>query len=80
MCSGHLLFDGPMHSKMDERALPKGEILFPSRTPTEIYEGLVGIGMEGSTLTTITGQGIGKPGAFRNGNGNVRHRIGINKI
>ncbi|XP_066492699.1 heterogeneous nuclear ribonucleoprotein M-like [Tiliqua scincoides] len=44
MFNGQLLFDRPMHVKMDERALPKGDF-FPSERPQQLPHGLGGIGM-----------------------------------
>ncbi|XP_059984002.1 heterogeneous nuclear ribonucleoprotein M-like isoform X2 [Lagenorhynchus albirostris] len=44
MFNGHLLFDRPMHVKMDERALPKGDF-FPPERPQQLPHGLGGIGM-----------------------------------
>ncbi|XP_077835921.1 heterogeneous nuclear ribonucleoprotein M isoform X5 [Macaca mulatta] len=44
MFNGQLLFDRPMHVKMDERALPKGDF-FPPERPQQLPHGLGGIGM-----------------------------------
>uniref|UniRef100_A0A6J0SJE8 Heterogeneous nuclear ribonucleoprotein M isoform X2 n=1 Tax=Pogona vitticeps TaxID=103695 RepID=A0A6J0SJE8_9SAUR len=44
MFNGQLLFDRLMLVKMDERALPKGEV-FPSERPQQLPDGLGGIGM-----------------------------------
>nr|XP_060642130.1 heterogeneous nuclear ribonucleoprotein M [Anolis sagrei ordinatus] len=44
MFNGQLLFDRPMHVKMDERALPKGDY-FPPERPQQLPHGLGGIGM-----------------------------------
>uniref|UniRef100_A0A8C5Y8B7 Heteroous nuclear ribonucleoprotein M n=1 Tax=Microcebus murinus TaxID=30608 RepID=A0A8C5Y8B7_MICMU len=44
MFNGQLLFDRPMHVKMDERALPKGDF-FPPERPQQLPHGLAGIGM-----------------------------------
>nr|XP_012331242.2 heterogeneous nuclear ribonucleoprotein M-like isoform X2 [Aotus nancymaae] len=44
MLNGQLLFDRPMHVKMDERALPKGDF-FPPERPQQLPHGLGGIGM-----------------------------------
>ncbi|XP_064335933.1 heterogeneous nuclear ribonucleoprotein M isoform X11 [Camelus dromedarius] len=47
MFNGQLLFDRPMHVKMDERALPKGDF-FPPERPQQLprMEGPFGGGME----------------------------------
>ncbi|KAM6218562.1 heterogeneous nuclear ribonucleoprotein M [Rhynchocyon petersi] len=45
MFNGQLLFDRPMHVKMDERALPKGGDFFPPERPQQLPHGLGGIGM-----------------------------------
>ncbi|XP_042692237.1 heterogeneous nuclear ribonucleoprotein M isoform X3 [Centrocercus urophasianus] len=44
MFNGQLLFDRPMHVKMDERAFPKGDF-FPPERPQQLPHGLGGIGM-----------------------------------
>uniref|UniRef100_A0A2K6SUW4 RRM domain-containing protein n=1 Tax=Saimiri boliviensis boliviensis TaxID=39432 RepID=A0A2K6SUW4_SAIBB len=44
MFNGQLLFDRPMHVKMDERALPKGDF-FPPERPQQLPHGLGGIGV-----------------------------------
>ncbi|XP_075402437.1 heterogeneous nuclear ribonucleoprotein M isoform X7 [Tenrec ecaudatus] len=44
MFNGQLLFDRPMHVKMDERALPKADF-FPPERPQQLPHGLGGIGM-----------------------------------
>uniref|UniRef100_A0A8C6CV83 RRM domain-containing protein n=1 Tax=Moschus moschiferus TaxID=68415 RepID=A0A8C6CV83_MOSMO len=44
MFNGQLLFDRPMHVKMDERALPKGDFFLPEH-PQQLPHGLGGIGM-----------------------------------
>ncbi|KAL6091616.1 hypothetical protein STEG23_018144 [Scotinomys teguina] len=44
MFNGQLLFDRPMHIKMDEKALPKGDF-FPPEQPQQLPHGLGGIGM-----------------------------------
>uniref|UniRef100_A0A671EWZ5 RRM domain-containing protein n=1 Tax=Rhinolophus ferrumequinum TaxID=59479 RepID=A0A671EWZ5_RHIFE len=44
MFNGQLLFDRPMHVKMGERALPKGDF-FPPERPQQLPHGLGGIGM-----------------------------------
>ncbi|XP_014396872.1 PREDICTED: heterogeneous nuclear ribonucleoprotein M isoform X2 [Myotis brandtii] len=44
MFNGQLLFDRPMHVKMDERALPKGDF-FPPERPQQLPHGVGGIGM-----------------------------------
>uniref|UniRef100_A0A8C5Y8B2 RRM domain-containing protein n=1 Tax=Microcebus murinus TaxID=30608 RepID=A0A8C5Y8B2_MICMU len=44
MFNGQLLFDRPVHVKMDERALPKGDF-FPPERPQLLPHGLAGIGM-----------------------------------
>ncbi|KAB0372874.1 hypothetical protein FD755_015627 [Muntiacus reevesi] len=43
MFNGQLLFDRPMHVKMDERAFPKGYFFFPEH-PQQLPHGLGGIG------------------------------------
>ncbi|KAM6369357.1 heterogeneous nuclear ribonucleoprotein M isoform 10-T13 [Pluvialis apricaria] len=44
MFNGQLLYDRPMHVKMDERAFPKGDF-FPPERPQQLPHGLGGIGM-----------------------------------
>ena len=44
MFKGQSLFDRPMHIKMDERALPKGDF-FPPEHPQQLPHGLVGTGI-----------------------------------
>ena len=44
MFNGQLLFDKPMHVKMNEKALPKGGFFLPEH-PQQLPHGLGGIGM-----------------------------------
>nr|XP_023396274.1 heterogeneous nuclear ribonucleoprotein M isoform X6 [Loxodonta africana] len=78
MFNGQLLFDRPMHVKMDERALPKGDF-FPPERPQQLprMEGPFGGGMEnmgrfgsGMNMGRINGGGGGSvPGIERMGPG-----------
>ncbi|XP_059543869.1 heterogeneous nuclear ribonucleoprotein M-like [Myotis daubentonii] len=65
MFNGQLLFDRPMHVKMDERALPKGDFFPPER-----LQQLPRMGMEG------IGFGISKMGGMEGPFGGVMENMG----
>ncbi|KAJ7308206.1 hypothetical protein JRQ81_008725 [Phrynocephalus forsythii] len=84
MFNGQLLFDRPMLVKMDERALPKGEV-FPSDRPQQLPDGLGGIGMglgpggipiDANHLSKGLGMGNAPPG----GMGVKALGLGMNKM
>uniref|UniRef100_A0A2K5C3P6 Heterogeneous nuclear ribonucleoprotein M n=1 Tax=Aotus nancymaae TaxID=37293 RepID=A0A2K5C3P6_AOTNA len=84
MLNGQLLFDRPMHVKMDERALPKGDF-FPPERPQQLPHGLGGIGMglgPGGQPTDANhlnkGIGMGNIGPARMGMEGIG--FGINKM
>ncbi|XP_036027081.1 heterogeneous nuclear ribonucleoprotein M isoform X1 [Onychomys torridus] len=84
MFNGQLLFDRPMHVKMDERALPKGDF-FPPERPQQLPHGLGGIGMGlgpgGQPIdANHLNKGIGMGNLGPAGMGMESIGFGINKI
>ncbi|XP_074834451.1 heterogeneous nuclear ribonucleoprotein M-like isoform X3 [Carettochelys insculpta] len=84
MFNGQLLFDRPMHVKMDERAFPKGDF-FPPERPQQLPHGLGGIGMGlgpgGQPIdATHLNKGIGMPNMGPGGMGMEGMGFGMNKI
>ncbi|XP_014635234.1 PREDICTED: heterogeneous nuclear ribonucleoprotein M isoform X11 [Ceratotherium simum simum] len=76
MFNGQLLFDRPMHVKMDERALPKGDF-FPPERPQQLPRGgggsVPGIERMGPGIDRIGGAGMERMGA---GLGHGMDRVG----
>uniref|UniRef100_A0A8C6W971 RRM domain-containing protein n=1 Tax=Nannospalax galili TaxID=1026970 RepID=A0A8C6W971_NANGA len=79
-----LLFDRPMHVKMDERALPKG-VFFPPERPQQLPHGLggiaMGLGPGGQPIdANHLNKGIGLGNLGPEGMGMENIGFGINKI
>ncbi|XP_044854405.1 heterogeneous nuclear ribonucleoprotein M isoform X3 [Mauremys mutica] len=84
MFNGQLLFDRPMHVKMDERAFPKGDF-FPPERPQQLPHGLGGIGMGlgpgGQPIdANHLNKGMGMPNMGPGGMGMEGMGFGINKM
>ncbi|KAK2109167.1 hypothetical protein P7K49_014332 [Saguinus oedipus] len=84
MFNVQLLFDRPMHIKMDEKTLPKGDF-FPPERPQQLPHGLGGIGMglgPGGQPTDANhlNKGIGMGNIGPSGMGMEGIGFGINKM
>uniref|UniRef100_A0A8C8SR67 Heterogeneous nuclear ribonucleoprotein M n=1 Tax=Pelusios castaneus TaxID=367368 RepID=A0A8C8SR67_9SAUR len=84
MFNGQLLFDRPMHVKMDERAFPKGDF-FPPERPQQLPHGLGGIGMGlgpgGQPIdANHLNKGMGMPNMGPGGMGMEGMGFGMNKM
>ncbi|XP_030322005.1 heterogeneous nuclear ribonucleoprotein M isoform X8 [Calypte anna] len=84
MFNGQLLFDRPMHVKMDERAFPKGDF-FPPERPQQLPHGLGGIGMGlgpgGQPIgANHLNKGMGMGNMGRGGMGMEGMGFGMNKM